>query len=320
MEKNEIVKLHNSYELAAFNKLSENFELLPYFLFSSQEYNEIMKEKLKNGSAFELINELIFNQANRKIYLPFNSFYIDTGSILLSTDDDSVFSKLACDSSFYVTIRNNDLILYQFLKPLPYNDQLPKFILEQIIDINSIISFLIDKDNYKIFIKMTMSRTSNFLSQGKMDEIVSLDEDQMSQPLIRHIFNWAHGTTIYFILYFIEYLNSPKNYIVQKYNSKILNKSSEYILSKSHFLIIDKHSLKKSRDGKLFEINRNHRSGYLSSHFRRGYLRTYKHERFTKMKGELGFVKATWIGPKEWTGKDNKIYKIIDIGITRNDA
>jgi hypothetical protein len=40
----------------------------------------------------------------------------------------------------------------------------------------------------------------------------------------------------------------------------------------------------------------------------------YKHDRFKNMQGKKTWIDSTWVGPREWVGTDNKIYKVINKG------
>lgn len=49
------------------------------------------------------------------------------------------------------------------------------------------------------------------------------------------------------------------------------------------------------------------------AHDRRGHWRTYRHKRYRFMKGERKWIKAMWVGPKEWRSAGGKqIYRILE--------
>jgi hypothetical protein len=85
-------------------------------------------------------------------------------------------------------------------------------------------------------------------------------------------------------------------------------KSVQWIESRTHYCIVHK---------KQAEVLR-HRGGGPSSqtieraaHHRRAHLRRLSADRYKHKKGQLVFVKQSWVGPTEWQGTDKKIYTVM---------
>lgn len=85
-------------------------------------------------------------------------------------------------------------------------------------------------------------------------------------------------------------------------------KSVQWVESRTHYCILHK---------KQAEVLRHRGSGpsnqtiERAAHHRRAHLRRLSADRFKHKKGQLVFVKQTWVGPVEWQGTDKKIYTVI---------
>lgn len=305
MEKNEIILTYRNLLSSLYEEQNKynNLHVTPLFLFSPPEFNMMALDK-KRTYAMDLITEFIIGE-NKKLLLPYDKFIIDIGQVTMDINDKSDLSKLGIDTAIYIVHNFNEIQIFQILKPIPYIHQIPIIAAEIIIGINDLYEFLMDRYNKRFLLKFSF-----FIAfQGK--NFICATESDLIQPIFQHLGEWIQGTTMYYLFYFLEYLNTPSNYIVQKFPPKYKNNSTEFILSQSHFLVINKNVIKKATNGGISHFDRDVSKKFITSHQRRGYLRRYRHDRFRSMKGRIGYVKPAWIGPKEWFGTDKKIYRVI---------
>lgn len=100
---------------------------------------------------------------------------------------------------------------------------------------------------------------------------------------------------------------NPAN-VILRVTPKVEGKSVEWVKAREHYCIINKtHAARCLRDGRgptETEIQR-------SAHWRRAHMRRLMSDKFTHKKGQLVFVKQSWVGPEEWEGTDRKLYKVI---------
>jgi hypothetical protein len=101
---------------------------------------------------------------------------------------------------------------------------------------------------------------------------------------------------------------NPAN-IVLRVEPKSEGRSVEWVKSRTHYCILNKaHALRCSmgkRGPSDLEIER-------SAHWRRAHMRRLMSDKFTHKKGQLVFIKQSWVGPEEWEGSDRKIYRVIN--------
>jgi len=107
---------------------------------------------------------------------------------------------------------------------------------------------------------------------------------------------------------------SPTNHIVEV-TPNAPGRSVEWIKARTHFTLITHghpanragiaHGarVKSDPDEELVRM----------AHNRRAHPRTYRHKRYTYARGKTRWVKACWVGPKEWKDEGGRqIYKILE--------
>lgn len=309
---------------------------LLHFLFSVIEYQE-------EGSFFEKMDfkdlydfeELIFYQG--KICYPFNPFLIDCAfespelllnQMGLSEDDDSEFAQTM---HFYLDtlIGINKFYFFKIFeeKNIMFCAEINKRYFTN--GVNSIKAKCFTMDTFDLFqyfhTKQDIKVSSNSMyfeahqsGSGKIlfaEEIFDKDdmfEDSDGNKIISEG-NMERLRSLYILRYFytfLEYLNKPTNAIIQKIDKKDASKNKEWILSHSHFYIMDKESINLN-DLSNFEASSSIDRQNMSAHARRGHFRVLKNERYKKNIGKRIWIKDTWIGPSSWIGTDKKVYKII---------
>lgn len=99
-----------------------------------------------------------------------------------------------------------------------------------------------------------------------------------------------------------------KTHSVIKAMPKSEGRSVEWQLSRTHYVILSKKAAMKARDSKkaitMHDLKR-------AAHWRRAHFRVLKAECFTKKRGLRVPVCESWVGPEEWIGLDDKLYKVM---------
>lgn len=95
-----------------------------------------------------------------------------------------------------------------------------------------------------------------------------------------------------------------------KVEPKPEGRSVEWVLSRTHYLILGKKQAQALRDKKKGASDHDIKRG---AHWRRAHLRRLTSDKFTNKKGMLVPVKHAWIGPTEWLGIDGKTYKVVNV-------
>jgi hypothetical protein len=118
----------------------------------------------------------------------------------------------------------------------------------------------------------------------------------------------AHGMRSVMLRAVFDIMN-PSN-VVMSVTPKQTGRSVQWVKAHTHYCIINKaHATRCQRDKRGptdVEIER-------GAHWRRAHMRRLMSDKFTHKKGQLVFVKHTWVGPTEWEGLDNKVYKVVNI-------
>jgi len=107
---------------------------------------------------------------------------------------------------------------------------------------------------------------------------------------------------------------SPTNHIVQV-QPVAPSKSVHWIHARTHYTLITHGHPANKREVTQGERVKSDSAGELTrmAHNRRAHYRTLRSERFRFAKGKRIFVKATWVGPKEWKDEGGKqIYRILE--------
>lgn len=116
------------------------------------------------------------------------------------------------------------------------------------------------------------------------------------------------------LLAFLIDVTKPTNHIVLITPNKP-SKSVQWLKARTHYtLITHGHPANRKSVGEKQRVA-NDAQGELSrlAHNRRAHWRIYRHERYRFAKGDRRWVKAAWIGPKEWQDEGGKqIYRILE--------
>ncbi len=92
-------------------------------------------------------------------------------------------------------------------------------------------------------------------------------------------------------------------------------KSVEWIKARTHYTLIHHGhpaNTKNLSEGSHVAVDRKEQLTRMA-HNRRAHYKTLKHERFRYARGKRIFVKASWVGPKEWKDEGgHQIYRILE--------
>lgn len=101
----------------------------------------------------------------------------------------------------------------------------------------------------------------------------------------------------------------PANTIVKIGPAKKEGDNVKWRLAHTHYVILNQKQARlcqsKSRGPSDQQLIR-------AAHWRRAHFRRLSSGRFINKRGALVPVRHAWVGPKEWTGMDQKTYKVID--------
>lgn len=104
-------------------------------------------------------------------------------------------------------------------------------------------------------------------------------------------------------------LMNPANVVLRVMPNQT-GRSVQWVQARTHYTIINKSQAQRclieKRGPTDHEIDR-------AAHWRRAHMRRLMSDKFTHKKGQLVFVKQSWVGPEEWEGTDRKVYKVTHI-------
>lgn len=109
------------------------------------------------------------------------------------------------------------------------------------------------------------------------------------------------------VAYFLFELMTPTTVTVRVTPNKP-SKSVVWHESRTHYLLLHKTQVRSMMSGKRGpsqqEIER-------AAHSRRAHMRRLMSEKWVNKRGQIVFVKESWVGPTEWQDTDGKIYKVM---------
>jgi hypothetical protein len=109
---------------------------------------------------------------------------------------------------------------------------------------------------------------------------------------------------------FLAHLLYPNTTVLRVSPKNVEARSVEWVLAHTHYTIINRKSAQHAAQSKRaitpHDIKR-------AAHWRAAHFRLLRAERFTHKRGQRVPVHHSWIGPKEWIGLDDKMYKVVDL-------
>lgn len=109
----------------------------------------------------------------------------------------------------------------------------------------------------------------------------------------------------YLGIFLFEIMGSQS--VVLRVRDKTEGKSVQWHQAREHYLVLHHNTAKSCQQGKL---GVSHEDIIRGAHWRRAHLRRLSSDKFKHKKGLLVPVKKAWVGPEEWIGHDQKIYKV----------
>lgn len=138
----------------------------------------------------------------------------------------------------------------------------------------------------------------------KISETALDDQSESKRRLMSQIASDTRGSALRLIFDTINPANT-----VLRVDPGQPSKSIEWRKARTHYCIINKSQAQRCQLGKRgptdHELVR-------AAHWRRAHMRRLVSDKFKNKKGQLVFVRQSWVGPEEWVGTDKKIYKVIN--------
>ena len=107
-------------------------------------------------------------------------------------------------------------------------------------------------------------------------------------------------------LFDIEY---PGNVVLKVGPAAKPGKSVEWRLARTHYCILRRGDARACRRE---AIGPREEQTARAAHWRKAHFRRLRSEVFTQKRGQLVAVRHAWVGPKEWEGKDGKVYRVVN--------
>jgi hypothetical protein len=96
--------------------------------------------------------------------------------------------------------------------------------------------------------------------------------------------------------------------VVVRVRPNVEGKSVQWHQAREHLLVMHHAKAQKLQQKQVGPSDKDLVRG---AHWRRKHLRRLSSDKFVHKKGLLVPVKRAWVGPEEWKGNDNKIYKVV---------
>lgn len=109
---------------------------------------------------------------------------------------------------------------------------------------------------------------------------------------------------------------APTNHIAMVSPNSKEPRSVEWTKARTHYTIITHDHPANKKEVKHSERVTDDQKGELTrmAHNRRAHYKTLRHPRYRFARGQRIFVRATWVGPKEWQDEGGRqIYKILEL-------
>ncbi len=307
-----------------------------HFEFSVDEYNVVDIEKIQDFSKYIDFEELIFDEDN-KLLMPFNPIIIDTllhkmslyeylggefanhSNEIIEERKNRYLNEYLGENYIYFFKYFNDsdaILLAQFSKR--YYETSPSLVGR------ANIVFTTVKELYNIVFKnihkniWSFQLKANYIGSDYFFEYVGINEMNKQAKSrgysnfdMDKVLGFNSNQFIRYLLGFLQELNKPTNLLIEKSSRDKRNEILEWRLNNSHYLIIDKDILATKNEETITELSGKFIRQTLAAHSRRGHFRILKHEKYKDNIGKRIWINDTWVGPTEWKGIDDKIYKIV---------
>lgn len=154
-------------------------------------------------------------------------------------------------------------------------------------------------------------KTARTLGQSHVDLL-----EQQAARLRKGVDSLRHGFNALLahtgLVNFISMTNHPANHIVEV-APESNGQSVEWVKARTHYLVLHAHDGEKIVEGRA-DFAGSTQPLTRAAHNRRAHKVTLRSPKFKYMQGQTIWRRASWIGPKEWKGTDQKIYRVIGQG------
>lgn len=106
-----------------------------------------------------------------------------------------------------------------------------------------------------------------------------------------------------------EYL-APHNFTA-RVTPSTQGKSVEWLRAREHYTVIHRHHAANNKAVKEGSTVTDHKHATRLAHSRRAHTKVLNHPRYKFKRGQTIFVRASWVGPKEWKDTAGQTYQIL---------
>lgn len=142
-----------------------------------------------------------------------------------------------------------------------------------------------------------------------LEALVELSEKTIpagSTPELKDTFMALYGTVL---LIAYNYL-APQNFMARVTPAKE-GKSVEWLRAREHYTVIHRHHSANNAEVREGSVVSNTGNSQRLAHSRRAHTKLLSHPRYKFKMGQRIFVRATWVGPKEWKDTAGQTYQIL---------
>lgn len=171
-----------------------------------------------------------------------------------------------------------------------------------------------DADQKAIFDNYTLGKKENQTPEKWWNGLSLIEMkdrlDTIANARLAHTFSRMVALNLHIALVnFISLVNHPANHIVVVEPKNPEKRSVQWVMSKSHYLVLHAADAKQAENRQGFTDSTQVLTR--SAHNRRAHFRTLNSDRYVHMKGQKIWIRSAWVGPKEWIGSDKKVYRVV---------
>lgn len=167
----------------------------------------------------------------------------------------------------------------------------------------------------KYVAEVTRQEQSLEISRGEIEVLKTVINMEAGAGLVEKIDPRQHQKSVFMALYnsililCYEYL-APHNFTA-RVTPATQGKSVEWLRAREHYTVIHRHHAANNatvREGSTVTDNKH---ATRLAHSRRAHTKVLNHPRYKFKRGQTIFVRASWVGPKEWRDTAGQTYQIL---------
>ncbi len=123
---------------------------------------------------------------------------------------------------------------------------------------------------------------------------------------------WEETGFFYGVLAFFSYEYLAPHNFVARVSEKREGKSTEWIKAREHLTVIHRHHSANNAALEIGSCVNESKNSTRLAHSRRAHTKLLSHPRYKFKMGQRIFVRASWVGPKEWKDTAGQTYQILE--------